>query len=485
MSASNDSDSKSQAVALFVDLDGTLIKSDVSFESFLGLVKINPLNIFKALVWGLKGRPYLKSKIAEIVELNPECMPYNDDFFNFLKSEKENGRLLILASASDKKYVNQVSEYTKIFSDVIATDNQSNLSGANKVTAIRNYCKEHRLSKDFAYAGNSSVDIDVWKEASESILVTDDRLFVKKAEKKVSFSHKFIYGNQLTALYKSLRIHQWSKNILLFVPLFMAHKFHEYESLLNAIFAFFAFSFAASSIYLVNDLLDIEADRLHRTKKNRPLASGAMQVRTALLLIPLLLGISAVLSLMLPLSFIFALMTYLFTTLLYSFYLKKIPVLDIIILAMLYVLRLFAGSLACGVQISQWMLSFSLFAFTSLACLKRFSELQLIKSPQKHKISGRGYQESDLEPISQFGTASAYLSVFVLVFYINSKEVLALYKQPDVLWLLCPVILYWITRVWILAYRGKIHDDPVVFALRDRVSYFVGLISALILFVAM
>lgn len=470
---------------LFVDLDGTLIKSDVSYESSLALIKKNPLYIFCIFFWLLKGRPHLKSKISEIVELDAKHVPYNVEFVKFLHSEKELGRKIILASASDKKFVEHMAKESHLFADVIATDNGENLSGKNKAVAILDYCKRNNLPAEYAYAGNSPVDIAVWKEAKESILVTDDKLFAKSVSKVISFSNTFIYGGQIKAILKGIRIHQWSKNVLLFIPIVMAHRLLDTEALERVVYAFFAFSFAASAIYLVNDLLDIEADRAHRTKKHRPLASGTMQIRTALLLIPLLLGLSLLISLNLPTNFGLCMLLYLFSTSAYSFYLKRVPVLDIIVLAMLYVLRLFAGSMSSGVFISQWMLSFSLFAFTSLACLKRFSELSLVKSEDSKKTLGRGYQVSDIEPISQFGTASAYLAVFVLVFYINSKEVLGLYRHPEVMWLICPIILYWTTRIWIYAYRGLVHDDPVVFALRDKVSYLVGAIVAGLLMTAM
>jgi 4-hydroxybenzoate polyprenyltransferase len=476
--------SANDTLPIFVDLDGTLIKSDVSYESFLALIKQNPLNFFKAIAWFIKGKPYLKAKIAESVELDAKHVPFNVEFVKYLRNEKEKGRKIILASASEKKFVENIAAESGLFDAVIATDKGLNLSGKNKTKAIKDYCETHNLNSGFAYAGNSSVDIPVWKVANERILVTDDKFFAGKVSKKMHFEKKFIFGRPLKSLILSLRPHQWSKNLLIFVPMFMAHKLFEPQILLATGYAFIAFCCAASSIYLINDLLDIEADRIHRTKMKRPLASGAMQVRTALIVIPVLLAVAAGISLNLPRNFSLCLCLYIFSTVLYSFFLKKIPVLDIIVLAMLYVLRLFAGSMSGGVFVSQWLLSFSLFAFTSLACLKRFSELALVKSEHLEKSLGRGYKVGDLEPISQFGTASAYLSVFVLVFYINSKEVAALYKNAGVLWLLCPVVLYWITRVWILAYRGKVHDDPVVFALRDKVSYLIVAIATAILMLA-
>ncbi len=460
---------------LFVDLDGTLIRSDVSFESFLALLKKSPFYFFAMLFWMIQGKPYLKKKIAERVSIDAKLLPYVKELLDFLKQEKAEGRKLILASASESGIVERVAQEVGIFDGTIGTKLDKNLSGKNKLQAIREYCAEHDLGDDFGYAGNAEVDFAIWEGSKERVLITDSQSFYRKATKRFTFIFELLLKGKNKSIFKTLRIHQWSKNILLFVPVVMGHHMLEIPFLFPALLAFISFSLSASAIYIVNDLFDLEADRMHHIKRMRPLASGSMQAKTAFLLIPILLAGSFGIAALLPQEFGFCLLLYVATTTLYSFSLKRIAVLDVITLAMLYVLRLFAGGLATKIYVSQWLLSFSLFLFSSLACLKRFSELRLLKEDNIAKAYGRGYKSDDIIPISQFGAASGYLAVFVLVFYINSKEVLALYHKQNILWFLCPLIMYWITRIWLLAYRGKVHEDPVVFALQDRVSYLVGL----------
>ncbi|MCO6431673.1 MAG: UbiA family prenyltransferase [Deltaproteobacteria bacterium] len=282
----------------------------------------------------------------------------------------------------------------------------------------------------------------------------------------------------------ALRVYQWPKNLLLFVPLFAAHELTDQRKLSAGIVAFACFCLAASGLYLINDIRDRESDRKHERKKHRPIASGALSVNAALATAVgcLLLAFSC--SLALPEKFQNYLLLYALSSLLYSTYLKRLLVLDVISLALFYTLRILAGGAATDIRVSEWLVSFSLFLFMSLACLKRFSELRVLKSRSEVQAAGRGYSVQDTEAISLFGGCSGYIAVAVLVLYISSEEVKALHRQPQFLWLVTPIALYWITRIWILAFRGIVDDDPVIFALRDKVTYVVAFAATGVLYLA-
>lgn len=289
----------------------------------------------------------------------------------------------------------------------------------------------------------------------------------------------------LRSLLRALRVHQWAKNLLLFVPLVAAHRVLEPSRVVQALLAFVSFSLCASSVYVVNDLMDLEADRVHPSKRRRPFASGELPVRAGLWLAPLLLGAGAAVALaLLPLPFAALLGAYFATTLAYSLYLKQVLMLDVLVLAGLYTVRIFGGSLAVGVPTSSWLFTFSMFLFLSLALVKRLSELRRLRLSQQAAAPRRGYRAEDYEQLGSLGVASGWLSVLVLALYITSREVTVLYRHPERLWLLCPLMLYWLGRVWLLAHRGEVDEDPLVFALKDKVSYGVGLLCAAVVVVA-
>jgi 4-hydroxybenzoate polyprenyltransferase len=286
-------------------------------------------------------------------------------------------------------------------------------------------------------------------------------------------------------LVRTLRVHQWVKNLLVVVPLVMAHRWNDFDQVVKAALAFLAFSLCASAVYILNDLADLESDRRHPTKQRRPLASGALNVSVAIGLVPLLLLSAAALTFLTSTGFALLLALYFGLTSAYSFALKRIAILDIVVLASLYTLRVLAGGRAVDVPVSPWLLGFSMFLFFSLACMKRFSEFLALRKRNEELVAGRGYRASDLEQIASFGVASGYLSVLVIALYVNSAEVTRLYREPQALWMICPLLLYWISRTWLIAHRGEMHEDPIVFAYQDRASYIVGLLCAAILFAAM
>ncbi len=469
---------KDSLLPLVVDLDGTLIRTDLLVESFLGLIKKNPLYVFLVAIWILKGKRTLKAEIAKRVNLDVKVLPYNQALLDYLKEQKAQGRTLALATASHLKYADQVAKYLGLFDRVFATSEGKNIAAGNKAEVL---CEAYG-EKQFVYAGNAEPDLKVWKRSARSIVVGHSNHLHKQAESLAPVERRFQSAKPSLKVYlKACRLHQWVKNVLMFVPLVTAHKIFEVDLLISDILAFLAFSLCASSVYLLNDLLDLDADRQHKSKCKRPFASGTLPALHGILLIPVLLLVVLGLVVALPLNFAMVLVIYFIATTAYSFALKKRIMLDVIILAGLYTIRLVAGAAATGIALSQWLLAFSMFIFLSLALVKRYTELMDLRSRGViSEAKGRGYEVADIELLSSLGGASGYLSVLVLALYINSDSVQAMYHNSQILWAVCPLMLYWISRVWVIAHRGRMHDDPIIFAIKDSVSrYTVILIGAI------
>lgn len=478
-SITGDSDEKRPLV---VDLDGTLIRTDLLVESIFALLKRNILFIFLLPVWLLKSKAHLKHEIAARVDIDARLLPYHDEFLGYLRAEHASGRRLVLATASNEKYGEAIALHLGVFQEVLASNATVNLSGGRKLEQLRALFGNH----GFDYAANAMVDLPLWEAAHSALLVNPEHKVKKVAERKSHISHVFDdrAGSPVRRYLKALRLHQWLKNLLIFVPLVMAHRFDEPLLIAQALIAFFAFGLCASSVYLLNDLLDLPDDRQHPTKRNRPFASGSISIFTGALLIPGLLLLAFALALFLPIEFIGALALYYAVTLAYSFKLKRAALLDVLTLAGLYTMRIIAGAAAVSVIPSFWLLAFSMFLFLSLALVKRFTELLTMQQQEKTTSSGRGYTTTDLETLSQFGSTSAYMAVLVLALYINSEAVRDLYTHPEVIWLLCPLLLYLVTRIWLLARRDELHEDPVVFVIQDRRSQWLAGIGATLLWLA-
>ena len=455
---------------LVVDLDGTLIRSDLLIESYLILIKSNIIYIFISLLWLIKGKAHLKEQIAKRVKVPVELLPYNQQLLEYLCSEKQSGRKLVLATASHQRYADAISNHTGLFDQVLASDGTTNLSGSNKQAALVNEFGE----RGFAYAGNANVDLAVWQSSIAAIVVGDDDLCVKAQAVTELEKHMPPEPSGLTAAIKALRVHQWVKNSLIFVPLFTAHMIAYPDKLFACIIAFVAFSCCASSVYLLNDLLDLNDDRVHTTKKHRPFAAGTLPLTHGIIAAPLLLVVAAALCLFTSKSFALVLFVYYLLTLAYSFILKHLVMVDVVTLALLYTIRIVAGAAAILVELSFWLLSFSMFLFLSLAIVKRYTELMKLKLASTEKDTARGYHVEDINLLLSFGTASGYLSVLVFALYINSPEIRILYSNPPFMWPACLVLLFWISRLWIFAHRGKMNDDPIVFALKDFPSVICG-----------
>jgi 4-hydroxybenzoate polyprenyltransferase len=460
---------------LVVDLDGTVLRTDTLYESLVAMLRRSPLHAAALPFWLLGGRARLKREIARRGPVDPRSLPYRDDVLDYLRTEVERGRKLVLATASDALVAEPIALHLGLFDAVLASDGNRNLKGSAKADALR----QHLDGQPFAYAGNDWADMPVWEAASSAVVVSSDRGLASQVERVTPIErHIAPAGAGGPAIVRALRLGQWVKNLLVFVPLLAAHRATELPLLANAGLAFVAFGLVASAGYLVNDLMDIEADRQHERKRLRPFASGALPLRTGLVSVPLLVLGGLLLGLLLAPGVALALAVYLAASLAYTFYLKRIALVDVFVLAMLYASRIVAGAIAVAVPISQWLLAFSIFFFLGLAFVKRYSELHALRVRELDQAAGRGYVVADFPMLSSLGAASGYISVLVLALYINSPEVIELYGTPDALWLVCLVLLYWISRVWVIVNRGHMDEDPIVFALKDRTSYLAGAVCA-------
>ena len=466
---------------LCVDLDGTLIRSDLLLESALALIRKNPLYLFLLPLWLMRGKAVLKAEIAARVELNAAVLPYNRELIEWLRAERATGRSVWLCTAANERLAQAVAGELGLFDGVIASNSQVNLAGDSKAARL----VQHFGAAGFDYCGNERRDLAIWKCARGAIVVNGSPAFERQVTAHVAVLRSFpAHGAKLQPLIRALRPHQWAKNVLVLVPLFAAHHAGDVSSAFAALLGILAFCLCASSVYVLNDLLDLEADRAHPRKSQRPFASGDLSIVTGFALTAALLMAAAVVAAFLPAKFQLVLATYYALTASYSLALKGIMLVDAVALAGLYTLRIIAGAAAVSVPLSFWLLLFSVFLFLSLAFVKRYAELDALRRQLRLKALGRGYTVEDLPVLQSLGTAAGYLSVLVLALYINSPDIEALYRRPKAVWLLCVLMLYWISRVWMKAHRGMMHDDPVVFALRDRVSLGLGFLAAVTMAIA-
>ncbi len=456
---------------LCVDLDGTLVKSDTLIDSLLLLARRRPVDFFRTPLWALKGKANLKKRVTALVSLNVEHLPYNRALLEYLMAEHGDGRKLYLATGADSVLAHRIAAHLGIFEDVLCSDGTTNLIGHNKLAGFRS-----RFGGDFDYVGNARPDVPLLGAATEPMVANPElslRLLLRMRKMRVarSFDDR---ASSLRVFLKAIRMHQWAKNVLIFLPLLLAHSFR-LPILGAAALAFLCFSLCASATYIINDLLDIEADRQHPKKRNRAFASGNLSAFGGLSITAGFLLLAFLGTHFLPIAFLGWLSLYLVTTLAYSLALKRVVILDVVVLAGLYTLRLLAGAAATGTYISPWLAAFSIFIFLSLAMVKRFSELQNVRSAGAALVNGRGYLLTDIEQVRTFGTSSAFASIVVFAIYIGQPDVTGLYRHHDRMWLIVLLMILWLCRVWLLASRGELDEDPVVFALTDRMSMLMGL----------
>jgi 4-hydroxybenzoate polyprenyltransferase len=474
-STAADASDMARRVPLCVDLDGTLSRSDTLHESFLLMLKASPRLVFQLPGWLRKGKAHFKAEVAARTQLDAALLPMNEEFLAWLRAERAQGRSLILVTAAHQSFARAVADHVGIFDDVIATHTDVNLAGeAKRAELVRRFGE-----RGFDYAGNDTPDLHVWRSARQAILVDASRGLERQARKISEVARVFKRsGNPLRHWAKALRVHQWVKNALLFVPMLLAHQFTDAAVVTNVAAGFVAFCLCASSVYILNDLWDLQSDRRHPRKCLRPFASAAIPVPRGLAVGALLLTAAGLIAVQVGWLFVAALGVYYLGTLLYSFLLKRASLVDVMALSGLYTMRILAGAAAADIAPSFWLLALSVFMFLSLAIVKRYAELDMIARQGKTSAAGRAYEATDLPVLLGLGTASGYCSILVLALYINSDQSRVLYARPEVLWMICPLMLYWMSRVWVLAHRGMMHDDPIVFALKDKISLVVGALIA-------
>lgn len=470
---------------LVVDLDGTLLNSDLAVESLAYHLKASTRRLPRLIPALFRGKASVKSWLAHDFNPSLDHLPWNAPFLDWLKEQKRQGRSLILATGAHQSIAEKIAKHTGLFDRVLASSDEINLTGAQK----RQRLVELYGEKGFDYAGNSAADLKVWRSARHGIAVNADKNTLKGASKitEVVRIFEFDYGlttrkqslrsrllsmlpARVQVTMKAMRVYQWVKNALLFVPLLAVYPQISIESLITVGLAFMAWGLCASSVYLLNDLLDLEDDRQHVTKRFRPLAAGTFSASAALVMIPSLVILSLVIAFSINLLFVMVLMIYYSLTMLYSFRVKQIAVLDVVTLAMLYTSRILGGSAATMIPPSMWLLALSMFLFLSLAMMKRCAELTARRAAGQQSSSARGYQSGDLEMLEVMGSSSGYIAVLVMALYASSHKVTLFYQDPRMVWLACPVLLYWVSRVWLLTHRGEMNQDPILFAAGDRPS---------------
>lgn len=456
------------------DLDGTLIATDLLYENLLELVKQHPARLFQVPFWWMRGRPYLKSRLAAAAPLNAARLPYRQEVVDKVVRLRAHGAHTVLATASHQTHAANVAAHLGCFDEVLATADGVNLKGSAKAHALT-----EKFGDNFLYLGDSAADLPVWAAAREGIVVGSPRLAQRAA--KVTQVREVVHvpHGGWRAYWKALRPHHWSKNVLLLLPLLLAHRFAAHAWLLTILGMLF-FGFGASAIYIFNDLLDLPSDREHPWKRHRPFASGRLSIAQGLLIAPLLL-VACVGGGLLLLGWHFAMAAafYCALSMAYSLVFKRKPLLDVFVLTSFYGLRIITGALITSTPLSHWFLVFSMFFFFSLALAKRYSELKHAGALVEKGNSGRGYRPEDSPLLAMMGVTSAFAAVIVFSFYSHSPEVSHLYPHPAGLLMIAPLLLYWLVRVWLQAGRGELKEDPVTLAMRDPVSYAVGAASAL------
>ncbi len=486
-------------VALCVDLDGTLVKSDTLLDTVLVLARQRPGDLVRIPGWIAEGKASFKRHLTAAVKLDVEHLPYNRRLLEYLRAQHGEGRAIYLATAADHELAERVAAFLGIFAGVLATDAATggvNLAGGNKLAAMR-----ARFGDGFCYIGNAKPDVELLAACVSPMTANPERALLAGMKRRgtVAAANFEDRGSALRSWLKAIRLHQWAKNTLIFVPLLLAHQWNP-ATFGGAITAFLSFGLCASATYIINDLLDLEADRRHLRKSRRPFAAGDISAIAGVVAVAVLLAVALALAIALPrivgvmpgdyslarpYKFLEWLGFYTATTLAYSLYLKRKLLLDVFVLSGLYTVRILAGSAATGIPVSAWLAGFSVFFFLSLAFVKRFSELEGLRERGVSGSTGRGYFVSDLEQLRALGTGAAYAAVVVMTLYINNPETKVLYAHVIRLWLVVPVLLLWLSQVWMLASRGEMHDDPVVFAITDKRSLLLGVVMAVVVWSAL
>lgn len=476
-------------VTLVVDLDGTLIRSDMLLEQLVALSREGMPGLQKLMQARPGNRAALKKALSALCAFDPALLPFNPKVIEEIEAWRADGGRVALVTASDQQVADCIAAHLGLFDEVFGSDGETNLKGEEKARFL---VSRYGVG-GFDYIGDSRADLACWREARRALVVNRRAGFQRKVQAVKAFgpdelvivgaANRGSFRSEIGPYIKALRPHQWLKNLLLFLPLAAGHRFAA-EGWLLALIGFFSFNAVASGIYIINDLVDLPSDRAHQRKRLRPFASGAVPVSQGVVLSAALLMLGVVLGLLLPVEFLMVLIGYILLTSAYTFHLKRLMMIDVSVLATLYAVRVVAGGAATGVPLSFWLLAFCIFLFLSLASTKRQAELVDSPLPEDQQLPGRAYTKRDLPVFSMMSLSAGYMAVLVLMLYLNSDNVNELYSAPQYLWLICPVFLYWVSRVALLTQRGQMHDDPVVFALKDVTSYVCAGVILLILFIS-
>ncbi len=460
--------------ALVADLDGTLCKTDTLHEAVLHLVATDPLKILRLPGWIARGKAEMKAEIADRVVLEADALPLNEVVVETLRQARAEGRRTALVSASNHRQVTKIAEATGLFDEAYGTGEGRNLKGGAKA----DFLTEHFGARNFDYIGDARADLPIWQAAHAGLTVRAGAGLRRAAETvNPNMTHLDPPVGPGRAMLKAIRPHQWSKNLLLFLPLLAAH---DLSLLPQVVLGFVAFCLTASSVYVINDLLDLRADRAHPRKRKRPFASGALSagqglaMAMALIVAAFLFGIATG-----NIGFLAVLCVYFLATFAYSLWLKRRLIIDVLMLGGLYTIRIVAGGAAAAIDLSPWILGFSMFMFFALAAVKRQAEL-MDQLETGRTSSGRAYEVDDLPVLRGISLSAGQASILVLALYISSDDVRDLYAFPSLLWLICPLLLYWLLRMVMKTHRGQMTDDPIVFAATDRISIVVVLLCALL-----
>lgn len=452
--------------ALFVDLDGTLLRTDMLWESFTNALRFSPMGAMRGVAHLADGRAALKQSLAQASSIDASMLPYHEPFLEWIREEAARGRRVFLATATDEVLAEKIADYLKFFAGIIASDGEHNRKGKSKLEAIR----ELIGAEPFDYCGNGREDLPIFAEARRSIVVAAAPDVLRSAQVLGNVDRVFVDHKDLSAWLRAIRPYQWLKNLLMFVPLLTAFKLGDPHAVSLSVFGFAAFCLAASGGYLVNDILDLQVDRRHPRKRLRPLASGDISIGAGLIAACFLVIGSLALASYVSADLTLWMLVYLACTFSYSLRLKRTALFDIAMLAMLYTCRILAGGAAIGVKVSFWLLAFSAFIFFSLALVKRCGELVALRDRQEDTAGGRAYMVQDLAVLQPLGIATTVCSVLVFALFVSSPETVSRYPSPGLLWLSIVALMLWLARIWLVANRGGMHDDPLIFAISNRMS---------------
>lgn len=471
-------------LTLVVDLDNSLLKVDLFKEALCKSLYQKPWIFIKTVFLAMSNRAKAKTYISKNIKIDCQILPYNQEVISIMQNYRDNGYQLILATGAPEVYASAIANHLGFFDNVISTVDKVNNIGNNKLRLIK-----EKVTGEFIYIGDSIKDLPIWVHCKKAIIIGNS-ISIKKILKSNSVEIVDVIKNKKyfrKIVFRQLRVHQWSKNILLFIPALASHQLLSLDVFINTLHGFLAFSLLASSIYVMNDIIDIDHDRSHPTKNRRPIAAGDLSLFSASGLLILCFMGGAVLACYLGSIFFFIAGIYIILNLFYSLKLKKVIILDVILLMAFYSIRLLAGHALDSIPVSPWLLAFTIFLFFSLALLKRYVDIiimQRSKISNTSFLSGRGYQINDSNMIMSLGVGSGLISSLVLILYVGSDQVQKLYSTPMMLVALVPVMLYWISRMWLMAERGEIKSDPVLFALKDFNSYLVVFCTFLIMYFA-